>query len=164
MKLSTWAKSQGIHYMTAYRWFLTNKLPVPAYQTPSGAILVQNEQLSNTHETKTYIYCRVSSYEKKDDLERQVQRCQAFCESNGWSIENTFKEVASGMNDNRKKLTQLINSNPTRIVIENKDRLTRFGFNYFEIFLKKLNCEIVVINKEETKENDLMKDLIFYHH
>ena len=161
MKLSKWAKKEGIHYQTAYRWFCNGKLPVEAYKSPTGTIFVKdNTTNDNTNQSSTSIYCRVSSYEKKDDLDRQVQRCMAFCEAKGWTVNKIVKEVASGMNDNRKQLNKLLDSNPTRIVVENKDRLTRFGFNYLKLLLQKLNCELVVINEDEIKENDLMRDLV----
>lgn len=41
MKLSEWAKQEGIHYQTAWKWFRDGKLPVPAVRTPSGTILVE---------------------------------------------------------------------------------------------------------------------------
>jgi predicted site-specific integrase-resolvase len=109
---------------------------------------------------ETHIYCRVSSHNKKADLQRQIERCKDFCFKNGWSISSVTKEIASGMNDKRPKLMKLLNSNPTRIVVEHKDRLTRFGFNYFDVLLPKLNCELIVIDKDHQEENDLMKDLI----
>lgn len=43
MKLSDWAKKQGISYLTAYRWFKDGKLPVEAYQSDSGTIIVKDE-------------------------------------------------------------------------------------------------------------------------
>lgn len=43
MKLSEWAKKQGISYLTAYRWFKDGKLPVEAYQSDSGTIIVQDD-------------------------------------------------------------------------------------------------------------------------
>ena len=43
MKLSDWAKKQGISYLTAYRWFKDGKLPVEAYQSESGTIIVKDE-------------------------------------------------------------------------------------------------------------------------
>lgn len=43
MKLSDWAKKQGIAYLTAYRWFKDNRLPVKAYQSDSGTIIVEDE-------------------------------------------------------------------------------------------------------------------------
>lgn len=43
MKLSVWARQQGIDYKTAYRWFRAGILPVPARQLPTGTILVDTE-------------------------------------------------------------------------------------------------------------------------
>jgi len=43
MKLSKWAQKQGISYITAWRWFNENKLPVKAYRSDSGTIIVQDE-------------------------------------------------------------------------------------------------------------------------
>jgi len=38
MKLSDWARKQGISYITAWRWFKAGKLPVAARQLPTGTI------------------------------------------------------------------------------------------------------------------------------
>lgn len=159
MKLSDWATKQGISYLTAWRWFKNGKLPVKAFKTPSGTILVE-EQPSTPSNNKAWIYSRVSSNDKKDDLLRQAERCEAFCASRGWEIQESVREIASGMNDSRRKLTKLLNKNPTRIVVEHKDRLTRFGFNYFEILLPKIGCELVVINRDTEERTDLVKDMI----
>lgn len=63
------------------------------------------------------------------------------------------------MNDARPKLTKLLEENPSRILVEHKDRLTRFGFHYFEILLPKINCELV-INRDLEEKSDLLKDLV----
>jgi predicted site-specific integrase-resolvase len=70
------------------------------------------------------------------------------------------KEIASGMNDNRPELKKLLALRPARIVIEHKDRLTRFGFGYFEQLLPMLGCELVVINRDAEEKDDLLKDLV----
>ena len=161
MKLSTWAKKQGIGYNTAWRWVTSGKMPVKWYQTETGTIIVEETVpacvVSPTH---TYTYSRVSSAIKKDDLNRQQARCAAFCEANGWSLTRQFKEVASGMNDNRRELNKIFELPPGRLVVENKDRLTRFGFNYIKLLLTKMGWEVVVINQIETDQEDIMKDLI----
>jgi len=46
MKLSTWAKKNGIAYQTAYSWFKNGKLPISATQTPTGTILVEERPAS----------------------------------------------------------------------------------------------------------------------
>lgn len=161
MKLSTWAKQQGINYMTAWRWFHNGTLPVKAIQLPTGTIIIQEDNPNSSSFIKrNVIYCRVSSTNKKDDLERQVQRCCDFAAAQGLSIDKIYKEIASGMNDKRPKLIKMLDSNPTSIVIEHKDRLTRFGFNYLEYLLKKQGCDIIVINRDVENETDLIKDLV----
>lgn len=159
MKLSAWAKKQGISYVTAYRWFKDGNLPVKSWQAPSGSIIVE-EDIPKKENDQVWIYCRVSSYEQKDNLGRQVERCQEYCRIKGWSVQGVTKEIASGMNDKRPKLVKLLENKPTRVLVEYKDRLTRFGFNYFDILLPKIGCELVVINKDEEDKPDLMKDLV----
>lgn len=159
MKLSDWAKKNGLTYKTAHNLFKNGKLPVKSQQLETGTILVE-EATNKPTSLKTYIYCRVSSHAKKDDLRRQSERCLAFCAANGWQVEKVISEIASGMNDHRKKLSSLLSEEPKRIVIEHKDRLTRFGFGYFEQMLPLLNYELVVINRDSEDEQDLMKDLV----
>ena len=160
MKLSEYAKKVGVSYRTVHRWYKENKLPdnITAKQMPSGTIIIDYNDIIK--EKKIVIYCRVSSYEKKDDLSRQVERCKTYCLNKGLKIDKIYKEIASGMNDNRKQLLKMFDYNPNIIIIENKDRLTRFGFNYLKYFLNKKNTEIEILNPDNDDEKDLMKDLI----
>jgi hypothetical protein len=41
MKLSAWARRQGVHYNTALRWVTNNKMPVAFERTATGTILVK---------------------------------------------------------------------------------------------------------------------------
>ena len=69
-----------------------------------------------------------------------------------------MEEFGSGLNDNRKKLIDLLTDGKTnRIVVEHKDRLTRFGFNYISMLW---SGDIVVINEVKEDEKDLMQDFI----
>jgi putative resolvase len=161
MKLSEWAKTQGISYRTAWNWFKAGTLPIKAVQTETGTILVEPERLPSASKSPSaWVYSRVSSSEKKSDLNRQAERCVVFCSLNGWAVESVVKEIASGMNDNRPKLKKLLASKPSRIVVEHKDRLTRFGFGYFEQLLPMIGCELVVINGDSEEKDDLLKDLV----
>jgi predicted site-specific integrase-resolvase len=158
MKLSKWAKKQGICYLTALNWFHSGKIP-NARQISTGTILIDDEVKMNLDEN-VCIYARVSNQSRKSEMEYQINRIIEFTNSKGLSITKIYKEVASGMNDNRKELWKMIDSNPTKIVVEHKDRLTRFGFNYMERLLKKQGCEIIVMNKDKEDETDLIKDLV----
>jgi predicted site-specific integrase-resolvase len=161
MKLSEWAEQEGISYRTAWNWFNTNKLPVNAYQAPTGTIIVQETEKVNSNSTKNVIiYGRVSSSNKKEDLQNQILLCEQYCIAKGWNIEKSYKEIASGMNDNRKMLNKILENPPDKLVILHRDRLTRFGFNFIKSLLKHKNCELVVINENKSDEEDLMKDFI----
>lgn len=46
MKLKEWADRTGVKYLTAYRWFKAGTLPVKAYQTDSGTIIVDDPDFS----------------------------------------------------------------------------------------------------------------------
>lgn len=157
MKLSQYAKLKGVCYRTAYLWFKNGLIP-NAKQMSTGTILVEGDY--ETIKPKIVIYCRVSNHSRKEEMEYQVQRCKDYCLAKGYSIEKIYQEVASGMNDNRKQFWKMIESKPTVIVVEHKDRLTRFGFNYLDRLLEKLQCNIDVINQDEEDENDLLKDLV----
>jgi len=162
MKLSDWAKKQGICYRTAYNWFKSGKLEemkVNATQLPTGTILVEESNLIDK-QTLVVIYSRVSTYERKDCLVGQIERCTNFVNGKGLEVNKVYKEIASGMNDKRPKLMKLLESKPTHIIVEHKDRLTRFGFNYLEKLLNQQGCEILVLNRDNEDETDLMKDLV----
>jgi predicted site-specific integrase-resolvase len=159
MKLSEWAKSQGVTYRTAWQWFKDGKLGIPSKMTDSGTILVFPEQNSLKNEI-IFIYGRVSSHEKKKDLENQIKICEDFCLTKGWVVSKSYQEIASGMNDNRKILNKILENPPTKLVILYKDRLTRFGFNYIKLLLSKLGCEIITIHEDKDDERDILKDFI----
>jgi len=159
MKLSDWAREQRIHYNTAYRWFKLGKIK-DAFQMDTGTIIVPDYNIHENKEEKIVLYARVSSQKQKEDLNRQIERLEQFASSNGYVIDKTFKEIASGMNDKRKQLCLMLDYKPTKIIVEHKDRLTRFGFNYIETLLEQLGCEIILLNKEKEEKSDLIKDLV----
>lgn len=158
MKLSKWAKTKGIAYGTALKWFHDGKIN-GAYQIDTGTILVE-EKTQNSPSKRVCIYARVSSNNRRKEIEYQVDRICQFAIARGYSVDKIYKEIASGMNDNRVQFWKMIETNPSHIIVENKDRLTRFGFNYLEKLLKKAGCEIIVVNKDREDETDLMKDLV----
>jgi predicted site-specific integrase-resolvase len=158
IKLSDYAKNKSIVYRTAWNRFKRGEL-IGAYSDESGHIYVPIEEHNNSN--RCVIYGRVSSNDRKNSLNDQVKRLEEFANLKGFTIVKYYKEIASGMNDNRPILNKLIESNDWDILlIENKDRLTRFGFNYIKYLLSKLNKEIIVINNTDDNKEDLMKDLI----
>lgn len=157
MRLSEYAKKIGVCYMTAYRWYKEGKIP-DAYTTPTGKVYVKDKPISQDAPEKTVVYCRVSSSQNRSNLETQAERVCAFCAAKGWSVAEVIKEVGSGLNDMRQNLQRVLaDKTVTRIVVEHKDRLTRFGFNYIKTLF---GGEIVVINEAKEDREDLMSDFI----
>lgn len=151
MKLSHYAKKMGVTYHTAWNWFKAGEIP-DAYQMPTGTIIVPE---NNAEIEKTVTYAQVSSAQNKDNLNTQSERLRNYCAANGWTISKEILEVGSGLNDSRPKLLRLLSDEEiTRIVVEHKDRLTRFGFRYLDVLLTKRGCQLVVINEcEDDRDN-----------
>lgn len=117
------------------------------------------------------IYARVSTPKQKNDLENQIDFIKKYCISNGYNPEFVFSDIASGMNENRKGLNEMISNiidgKISKVYISHKDRLTRFGYRYLENLFNKFGTEIVVINLEDEKnfQEELAEDLIaIIHH
>ena len=75
--------------------------------------------------------------------------------------DHIIKDKASGLNENRKglkKLLTLIAKNPEdspekiKVCVTNRDRLSRFGTGYIELFAPYHNAEVVVLDSDDTKE------------
>ncbi len=158
MKLSTWAKKSGISYKTAWRLWKDGKLD--AFTLPTGTIIV-NDLIENKFPDKVCIYARVSSSENKNNLDARAQRLENYAIAKGYSIYKIVKETGSGVDDNRKQLNKLfIDKNYNTLIVEHKDRLTRFGFNYINILFNELGKHIEVVNETDNDKNDLMQDMI----
>ena len=159
MKLSTYAKQLGVSYITVWRQWQRGELD--AYQLPSGTVIVSEAPKEPKRSDKVAIYARVSSSENKDNLESQAKRLYDFAVAKGYVIHKIVKEVGSGVNDSRPKLASLLQDNGySRILVEHKDRLTRFGFNHLELLLGQLGKAIEVVNEAADQETDLMQDFV----
>ena len=159
MKLSVWAKKQGISYRTAWRWFKDGKLPVEAEQTSSGTILIK-DLVSDIKQIQVAIYARVSSADQKSDLDRQISRLVMFANAQNWVVVETIAEIGSALNGHRPKLKKLLsNSKNMIILIEHNDRLMRFGLEYVEAVLAAQGRKLVVVDRDELKD-DLVQDMI----
>lgn len=157
MKLSDYAKQIGISYKTAYRWWKAGKLD--AYQLDTGTIIVRPET-KLTRGKHVALYARVSGTDQKGDVERQLQRLRDYAAAQGWQVASEVSEIASGLNDNRPKLNKLLgNAEVGIIVVEHRDRLTRFGFNYIQLLLEQQGRRIEVLNLQDTS-SDLVDDFV----
>jgi len=113
------------------------------------------------------IYGRVSSHDQKQkgDLDRQLQRLSEYSAKNKYTVEYILKDVGSGLSDSRKgllKLFKLVTGQEiSRVIIEHKDRLTRFQYNFFEYFFNSYNVKIEVVENKGAEENEeLVEDIM----
>ena len=155
MKLSDYAKQQGISYRTAHRMWKRGELK--GRQLSTGTILI--DTLSPVE--GVIIYARVSSAENKSNLDSQALRVERYCVARGYRIVGIVKEIGSGVNDNRKKLVKMLQRDDYHLIVcEHKDRLTRVGFNYIKVLLNSQGKEVEVINEAREEKEDLMQDFI----
>lgn len=119
------------------------------------------------------IYARVSTHKqaKRGDLDRQIERIKLFAIEQNVTNLLVKKDVASGLNDNRKQLLSLLSmvqkGEVKRIFILYKDRLTRFGFRYIKQICDFHHVEIVIVSEEEcskTQSEELAEDIIALIH
>ena len=119
------------------------------------------------------IYARVSNTKQHNDLLNQIELVKSYCITNGIKISKVYQDIASGMNENRKDFNILINDvisgKIKNIYISFKDRLTRFGFDYFKNLFQKYNVNIIILDELEESnkifQDELTEDLIsIIHH
>jgi len=158
MKLSEYAKKHNIKYRAAWNRFKAGK--IPNAKMIDGHVVIEEESPFTT--TNVVIYARVSSGENKTNLDSQADRLCQYATAKGYTIVKVIKEVGSGVNDSRKQLQSVLSSDDdwAILLVEHKDRLTRFGFNYIDTLMKKMGRIVEVVNLTDDKASDLMQDLI----
>ncbi|MFF8919626.1 IS607 family transposase [Streptomyces sp. NPDC015032] len=161
MNLTEWAKTQGVHPQTAYRWFREGTLPVPAQRVGPRTILVNVEANSSPSVTGGVgLYARVSSRDQKKDLQRQTARLAQWAAKAGHQVVRVESEIASGMNGSRAKARRLLaDPDVTMVVVEHKDRLGRMNVELVEAVLAASGRRLVVLDDGEV-EDDLVRDMV----
>ncbi|MET8835103.1 IS607 family transposase [Micromonospora sp. NPDC004540] len=158
MRLSEWARRNGVHYQTAWSWAKNGQMPVPVVKTDTGRYLVLEPAAERSG--RTVAYCRVSSSEQRADLERQAGRVVTAATARGLTVAEVVSEVGSGLNGNRPKLARLLRDPAvTTIVVEHRDRLARFGVEHLTCALAATGRSIVVIDDAEVAD-DLARDML----
>lgn len=169
------AKLLGVHVQTLRNWERTGKLK-PDSISPGGTrrynqdkiLQITGKELPEIEKDEriTIAYARVSSHDRKADLQRQVQVLELYCAEHGYKYE-LITDLGSGMNYYKKGLTTLIHkileNNVRRLILTHKDRLLRFGAELIFSICEAKGVEVVILNKGEEKasfEEDLAKDVL----
>lgn len=162
MKLSEYARRNNITYRTAQRHWYNGLLN--GKQLATGTIVIfenGDNGITKNKILQVATYARVSSRENKNNLDKQQSRLIDYANAKGYKTKYNIKEIGSGLNDSRPKLMKLLLDKDIDIIlVEHKDRLTRFGFKYIEEILNLYGRKIEVINNIEDDKDDLMQDFI----
>ncbi len=163
VKVTVAAQRLGVNPWTLRRWIYAGK--VPHIKTDTGRVFVptawlalQVGETSGALSHRCALYARESSSENKAALTSQLEGLRGYAIARGYQIVRIVSEVASGMNDERPKLHALLRQRDFDILlVEHKERLTRFGFRWFEALCP---FRVEVINFAENGRHDLMEDLV----
>lgn len=170
------AKLLGVAVKTLQRWEREGRL-VPVARTDSNRRLYTEKQIREfiglrnaaSEPTRLVAYCRVSSAAQKPDLANQRKVLEEFVVAKGLANVEFIEEVGGGLNFKRKRFLALMDEIGRReiktLILAHRDRLTRFGFEWFGHFAKTNGCELMVLNQERlSHEQEMVQDLMTIVH
>lgn len=174
-KPNEFAEMIGVSVKTLQRWDKDKKLIAfrsptnRRYYTHNQYVEYMGKTIQEKDKRKTIIYTRVSSSGQKDDLNNQVEFLKQFANARGLIVDEVFEDIGSGLNYNRRKWNKLLEDCMLglikTIIIAHKDRFIRFGYDWFEKFLKSNGVEIIVVNNETlSPQEEMIQDLISIIH
>ena len=157
---------------TLQRWDRTGVLA--AKRTPTGRRYYTHDDYLQVIGQKPVVrvvvtYCRVSSTAQKTDLQSQRQAVEQFCVASGRSVSERLEDIGSGLNYKRRHFMALMERVERReiaeVVVAHKDRLVRFGYEWFEAFCIAHGAAIVVMNAQSlSPEEEMTQDLLSIVH
>ena len=170
------AKLLGVSVKTLQRWEREGRL-IPVSRTDSNRRLYTEAQIREfiglrnavSEPTRLVAYCRVSSAAQKPDLANQRKVLEEFVVAKGLANVEFIEEVGGGLNFKRKRFLALMDEIGRRelktLILAHRDRLTRFGFEWFEHFAKINGCELLVLNQERLSPGqEMVQDLMTIVH
>jgi len=115
-------------------------------------------------EKKQYIYCRVSSANHRDDLERQIN----FLKEK-YPEHEVIQDIGSGINFKRRGFNKILADSMRglvqQVVVAHKDRLCRIAWDHFNWLFKQYGVDLIVEdNSEYNPEREFNEDLFAIIH
>lgn len=177
MKAKDVLKILGISRQTLYNYLKQGKIKVSSvynknfYEYDDDSIYALIGKKNERKNKINVSYSRVSTQNQKEQLKEQTNRIYNSCISRNIKLDKQFEEIKSGMSSDRKQFQEIIrliiSGEVELLIIENKDRLVRFGFEMFEQIFKYFGTKILVLNdtiENKTYEQELTDDLISIIH
>jgi predicted site-specific integrase-resolvase len=158
---------------TLQRWDREGILP--AHRTPTNRRYYTHDQyleyrgLKATQAGQTLVYARVSSASQKIDLQNQLAVLHAYCHAKDLQVDEWVQETGSGLNYQRTQFNRILQDielgRVQRLIIAHKDRLVRFGFEWFAAFCERHGTVLVIVNGDTlSPERELVQDLVSIIH
>ncbi|HLW01952.1 MAG TPA: IS607 family transposase [Ktedonobacterales bacterium] len=171
--IGQFARLTGRGVKTLQKWDRAGILK--AHRTPTGRRYYTHDQyleyrgLKATGAGKTIAYARVSTQGQKPDLQNQVAALRAYCQAQNIQVDEWVEEIGSGLNYQRKQFNRIMEEielgRVQRLIIAHKDRLARFGFEWFAAFCERHGTDLVIVNGETlSPEQELVQDLLSIVH
>lgn len=174
LNISQAASRLGVSVKTLRKWDVSGKLN--ALRTQGGHRRYRVEDVNrllgieegDLSDMPVAVYVRVSSHDQKKagDLDRQKGRVLHHCVERGYTVGPVLEEVGSGISPKRVNLRRLFKlaseGEISRIVVEHKDRLTRFMFDVFVVFFDTYGVEVEWVEEAMPKsyEAELVEDIL----
>lgn len=158
---------------TIRRWEKEGKLT--SQRTPGGHRMYRESDIlkilgieQNGTRRRVAVYARVSTRKQREagNLARQIDRLTQYAKEQHYQIIHTFQDMASGLNENRRQLKQLIRAIQAqeidRVLVEYPDRLARYGYKYLQALAEGYGVRIEILEEKPQKEpqDELVEDLL----
>ena len=141
-----------------------------AHRTPTNRRYYTHDQYlqvigQKAKKQQIVAYCRVSSAGQKADLDNQKRAVEQFCAAAGKPVALWLQDIGSGLNYRRKNFVLLMEmverGEVSEIVLAHRDRLVRFGYEWFEKFCQDHGATLTVMNAETlSPEEEITQDLL----
>ena len=155
ISLTARGRLYGFDKATTSRLHRDGKLPpdLNIEQLPNGRYYVVAPP---RYDARCVVYARVSSGDQREDLDRQAGRVVDWGTRHGYRPDEVVKEIGSGLNGNRRQMRRIV-GDPTAgmIIVEHRERLCRFGFEYVEA---GRGARVLAVEGGEI-EDDLVRDV-----
>src|SRR5258707_13894624 len=161
------AKRLGLHPLIVRRWVKEGKIAAIPIGREARIPITEVERLLGEQRAGIIVlYARVSGYEHKEDLQRQVQQLEqwALVARTGQKT-MTLTDMGSGLNTERKSFQRLVarvqDYQVAEVVVTCSDRLTRFGLSYLQTLFSGYGVTLTVLYPdEEQMPEEVTQDLL----
>lgn len=172
LKVGEAAKLLKVSVRTMQRWDREGKLKPSVISATGRRLYTKNDLLpdfAKVTKKATVAYCRVSSASQKPDLINQRQYLEQYCAAKGYSEVEYISEIGGGLNFRRKHFKEILgrieHGEIGTLIVAHRDRLSRFGFEWFSDFCEEHGCVIEVLNSETlSPEQEMVEDLMTIIH